>query len=414
MAINVLGINHKTAPIEIREKLVFDKESLPHALTDIKNIDGVNGVILLSTCNRTEVYTENDYDNSKIIEWLKNQNMTNDISDFTYNYYEEKAIKHLLNVTSGIDSMVVGENEILGQVKHAFKIADSNNMINTPLKKLFEFSFSVAKQVRTDTDIGANPVTFMFTAMTIIKKIFEDFNSKRATIVGAGHMSKLAIKYLQSHGINDIRLTNYNYDKGQKVAKEHGCIYSKIQYIGNLISTSDIIITSTSSSTPVIGKGLMESCLKTSKNLPVVIIDLGVPRDVETEISSLDNVFLYSIDDLGEVISKNFKLREEAVMEAKKIIDNKIDEFKQWLIQSDSEKLVKAYRGFVDDITHGAIIKTKKMIESGENIDQAIDYLASTLKNKLTHETTTKLREILPLLDESSLKKAEEIFKKNK
>ncbi|GIR56410.1 MAG: hypothetical protein CM15mP63_4150 [Gammaproteobacteria bacterium] len=259
MAINVLGINHKTAPIEIREKLVFDKESLPHALTDIKNIDGVNGVILLSTCNRTEVYTENDYDNSKIIEWLKNQNMTRDISDFTYNYYEEKAIKHLLNVTSGIDSMVVGENEILGQVKHAFKIADSNNMINTPLKKLFEFSFSVAKQVRTDTDIGANPVTFMFTAMTLIKKIFEDFNSKRATIVGAGHMSKLAIKYLQSHGINDIRLTNYNYDKGQKVAKEHGCIYSKIQYIGNLISTSDIIITSTSSSTPVIGKGLMEA-----------------------------------------------------------------------------------------------------------------------------------------------------------
>ena len=373
MAINVLGINHKTAPIEIREKLVFDKESLPHALTDIKNIDGVNGVILLSTCNRTEVYTENDYDNSKIIEWLKSQNMTNDISDFTYNYYEEKAIKHLLNVTSGIDSMVVGENEILGQVKHAFKIADSNNMINTPLKKLFEFSFSVAKQVRTDTDIGANPVTFMFTAMTLIKKIFEDFNSKRATIVGAGHMSKLAIKYLQSHGINDIRLTNYNYDKGQKVAKEHGCIYSKIQYIGNLISTSDIIITSTSSSTPVIGKGLMESCIKTSKNLPVVIIDLGVPRDVETEISSLDNVFLYSIDDLGEVISKNFKLREEAVMEAKKIIDNKIDEFKQWLILSDSEKLVKAYRGFVDDITHGAIIKTKKMIESGENIDQAIE-----------------------------------------
>ena len=135
MAINLLGINHKTAPIEIREKLVFDKESLPHALTDIKNIDGVNGVILLSTCNRTEVYTENDYDNSKIIEWLKNQNMTRDISDFTYNYYEEKAIKHLLNVTSGIDSMVVGENEILGQVKHAFKIADKVSR-NSTLKEI--------------------------------------------------------------------------------------------------------------------------------------------------------------------------------------------------------------------------------------------------------------------------------------
>ena len=412
MAINVLGINHKTAPIEIREKLVFDKESLPHALSDIKKIDGVNGVILLSTCNRTEVYTENDYDNSKIIEWLKNQNMADDITNFTYNHYEENAIKHLLNVTSGIDSMVVGENEILGQVKHAFKIADNNKVINTPLKKLFEFSFTVAKQVRTDTEIGTNPVTFMFTAMTLIKKIFESFDNKRATVVGAGHMSKLAIKYLQSHDVQDIRLTNYNYDKGQRVAREHGCIYSKIQYLGNLISTSDIIITSTSSSTPVIGKGLMESCLRTSKNLPVVIIDLGVPRDVEKEIATLDSVFLYSVDDLGEVISKNFKLREEAVMEAKKIIDSKIEEFKCWLIQSDSERLVKAYRGFVDDITYGAAIKTKKMIQSGEDIDNAIDYLASTLKNKLTHETTAKMREILPLLDESSLKKAEEIFKK--
>ncbi len=412
MAINVLGINHKTAPIEIREKLVFDKESLPHALSDIKKIDGVNGVILLSTCNRTEVYTENDYDNSKIIEWLKNQNMADDITNFTYNHYEENAIKHLLNVTSGIDSMVVGENEILGQVKHAFKVADNNKVINTPLKKLFEFSFTVAKQVRTDTEIGTNPVTFMFTAMTLIKKIFESFDNKRATVVGAGHMSKLAIKYLQSHDVQDIRLTNYNYDKGQRVAREHGCIYSKIQYLGNLISTSDIIITSTSSSTPVIGKGLMESCLRTSKNLPVVIIDLGVPRDVEKEIATLDSVFLYSVDDLGEVISKNFKLREEAVMEAKKIIDSKIEEFKCWLIQSDSERLVKAYRGFVDDITYGAAIKTKKMIQSGEDIDNAIDYLASTLKNKLTHETTAKMREILPLLDESSLKKAEEIFKK--
>lgn len=412
MAINVLGINHKTAPIEIREKLVFDKESLPHALLDIKNIDGVNGVILLSTCNRTEVYTENDFDNSKIIEWLKNQNMSDDITDFTYNYYEENAIKHLLNVTSGIDSMVIGENEILGQVKHAFKVANYNNAINTPLKKLFEFSFSVAKQVRTDTEIGTNPVTFMFTAMSLIKKIFEKFDNKRATVVGAGHMSTLAIKYLKSHGIEDIRLTNYNYDKGQKLAKEHGCVYSKIQYIGNLISSSDIIITSTSSSTPVIGKGLMESCIKTSNNLPVVIIDLGVPRDVEKEIATLDNVFLYSVDDLGEVISKNFKLREEAVNEAKIIIDSKIDEFKRWLIENESEKLVKAYRGFVDDISHGAAIKAKKMIESGEDIDRAIDYLASTLKNKLTHETTTKMREILPLLDESSLKKAEEIFKK--
>ena len=155
MTINVLGVNHKSAPIDIREKLVFDKHSIPKALEDIKNIEGVNEVVLISTCNRTEIYTENDIDNSKIIKWLSaNQNSVKDCEPFMYNYSEEKAIKHLFNVASGVDSMVIGENEILGQVKDAFKIADKNNCIKSSLKKLFEFSFSVAKQVRTKTDIG--------------------------------------------------------------------------------------------------------------------------------------------------------------------------------------------------------------------------------------------------------------------
>ncbi len=170
MAINILGINHKSAPIDIREKLMFDKNSLPLALNDIKKIDGVSGVIVLSTCNRTEIYTENDFDNAKIMQWFANQNMVENFELFTYSHYQDEAIKHLLNVTSGIDSMVIGENEILGQVKQAFKIADKNKVLSSPLKKLFEFSFSVAKQVRTNTDIGSNPVTFMFTTMSLIKK----------------------------------------------------------------------------------------------------------------------------------------------------------------------------------------------------------------------------------------------------
>ena len=170
MAINVLGINHKTTPIGIREKLVFDRKSVPQALKDIKKIKGVNEVVLLSTCNRTEIYTENDKDNSQILSWLRNQNSSVDITTYTYNHYDEDAIKHLFNVTSGVDSMVIGENEILGQVKNAFKIADDQKTVKTTLKRLFEYSFNVAKQVRTDTDIGSNPVSFMFTAMSLIKK----------------------------------------------------------------------------------------------------------------------------------------------------------------------------------------------------------------------------------------------------
>jgi len=315
-------------------------------------------------------------------------------------------------VTSGIDSMVIGENEILGQVKHAFKVADSEKTINPPLKRLFEYSFYVAKQVRTDTDIGANPVSFMFTAMSLIKKIFSELDSKRATVLGSGHMSQLALKYLQSHGINNIRLTNHSPEKGKKIALENGCVYSKIQYLGNLISTSDIIISSTSSSTPVIGKGLIESCIKTSSSLPIVIIDLGVPRDVEPEIATLDNVFLYSVDDLGKVIKNNFKIREKALKEANKIIDYKINEFKHWLDINESNNLIKSYRTFVDDITHGAVIKAKNQIESGKDIEECLLQLAESLKNKLTHETTSKIKEVLPLLDESTTKKAHDIFKK--
>ena len=252
----------------------------------------------------------------------------------------------------------------------------------------------------------------MFTAMSLIKKIFDNLESKTATVLGSGHMSQLALKYLQTHNLSDIRLTNHTPEKGKKIAQENDCSYSKIQYLGNLISVSDIVISCTSSTTPVIGKGLVESCLKTSNKSPLVIIDLGVPRDVEPEIARLDNVYLYSIDDLGKVIENNYKIREKAVVEAKKIIDYKISEFKDWLKTNQTNNLLKSYRGYVDDITYGAVIKTKKLIDSGHNIDDALMQLAESLKNKLTHETTTKIREILPLLDESTAEKAQDIFKK--
>ena len=205
---------------------------------------------------------------------------------------------------------------------------------------------------------------------------------------------------------------NKNYSNLKKVADENNCVYSKIHYLGNLISSSDIVISSTSSSTPIIGKGLIESCLKTTTNLPLVIIDLGVPRDVEPEIAKLDNVYLYSIDDLGKVIKNNFKIRENALNEANNIISHKISEFKKWLNTNQSNDLIKTYRSYIDDITLGAVIKAKKQIESGENLDQCLMQLAESLKNKLTHQTTSQMRDLLPLLDEVAAKKAKEIFKK--
>ena len=413
MSINILGLNHKTAPIDIREKIVFNHAEVPLTLKKLKNIEGVNEVVLLSTCNRTEIYTENDKDNQKVINWLNNnQTSVKDYLPYTYTYEGEEAIKHLFHVASGMDSMVIGETEILGQVKDAYRIANEHKSINSSLKRLFEFAFSVAKEVRTNTEIGSNPITFMFTSITLIKKIYTSIENLRALVVGSGDMTNLAIKYLQSNKINQITLTSRKVDKGKTIAEENNCRFNRLQDLGNIISNHDIIITCTSSSLPIIGKGMVESSLSKRTNNPITIIDLGVPRDVESEIKEIDGIYLYTIDDLGKVIENNYKIRREALAQAEKIIDYKIIEFRNWLANKKSDTLIKSYRDYVDDITDGAIIKTKKMIDNGKDINEALLYLATTLKNKLTHETTSKLKEVFPLLDESKSLKIKKIFKK--
>ena len=413
MSINILGLNHKTAPINIREKVVFNREEVPLTLKRLKNIEGVNEVVLLSTCNRTEIYTENDSDNEKVISWFNsNQTSVKDYLPYTYTYSNEDAIKHLFHVASGMDSMVIGETEILGQVKDAYKLANENKSINSSLKRLFEFAFSVAKEVRTNTEIGSNPITFMFTSITLIKKIFTSIQELKALVIGSGDMISLAIKYLQSNKINQITLTSRNSEKGKDLADENNCRFNRLQDIGSVIADHDIIITSTSSSLPIIGKGMIESSLRKRANHPIVIIDLGVPRDVESEIKEIDGIYLYTIDDLGKVIENNYKIRRQALTQAEKIIGYKIIEFKNWLTNKKSDVLIKSYREYVDDITDGAVIKTKKMIDNGEDVNEALLYLAGTLKNKLTHETTSKLKEIFPFLDESQALKIRETFKK--
>jgi len=414
MSINVIGLNHKTASIKIREKLIFNSENIPLALKKIRKIDGVNEALILSTCNRTEIYTENSVDNKKVLDWLNKQDVIKDCLPYTYNYADEKAVSHLFHVASGMDSMVIGEVEILGQVKEAYKLANKSKSINSGLKRLFELAFSVAKNIRTNTDIGSNPISFMFTSITLIKKIFKSIEDKKSLLIGSGEMINLAIKYLQSNKINQITLSTRNREKGEKMAQENNCRFARLQDLSQVMLDNDIIITSTSSSLPIIGKGTIESSIKNKNNRPIVIIDLGVPRDVESEIAELDGVYLYTIDDLGKVIENNYKIRQQAFVQAEKIINYKIIEFKNWLILNKSNTLVKSYREYVDDITDGTIIKAKKMSENGVHIDEILKYVAESLKNKLTHETTSKLKEITPLLDESASKRIKDIFKKDK
>ena len=413
MTISVIGLNHKSANIDVREKFSFTSDSASLLLRRIKKVSGILEVIVVSTCNRTEIYCESANGSDDIKNWLLSDNEYKSFARHLYIHQEEDAIEHLFKVVAGLDSMVIGESEVLGQVKTAYKIALDNKSIDGKLKRLFEYSFSVAKNVRTNTDIGGNAISFMYTSILLIKKIFSTVEEKKCLLIGAGEMTELALKYLKSNNVNDITICNRKEEKGKKLALENSCRYSNLNSLSTIIHNYDVIITSTSSSLPLIGKGNIENALIKRNNDSIVIIDLGVPRDVESQIKTLDNVYLYTIDDLGQIIEKNYKIREKSIKDAEEIIKFKIVEYKNWLSENNSTEIIKNYREYVDDITNGIVIKAKRMAKNSEDINQIIDYVSETLKKKLAHETTIKLKELYPNLDEDKIEKLNKLFKEN-
>ena len=413
MTISVIGLNHKSANIDIRERFSFTADNASLLLRRIKKVRDILEVIVVSTCNRTEIYCESTNGADDIKNWLLSEKEYKSFAKHLYIHQEEDAIEHLFKVVAGLDSMVIGESEVLGQVKTAYKIALDNKSIDGKLKRLFEYSFSVAKNVRTNTDIGGNAISFMYTSILLIKKIFSTVEEKKCLLIGAGEMTELALKYLKSNNVNDITICNRKEEKGKKLALENSCRYSNLNNLSTIIHNYDVIITSTSSSLPLIGKGNIENALIKRNNDSIVIIDLGVPRDVESQIKTLDNVYLYTIDDLGQIIEKNYKIREKSIKDAEEIIKFKIVEYKNWLSENNSTEIIKNYREYVDDITNGIVIKAKRMAKNSEDINQIIDYVSETLKKKLAHETTIKLKELYPNLDEDKIEKLNKLFKEN-
>ena len=413
MTISVIGLNHKSANIDIREKFSFTADSASLLLRRIKKFRDIQEVIVVSTCNRTEIYCESANGSDDIKNWLLSEKEYKSFAKHLYIHQEEDAIKHLFKVVAGLDSMVIGESEVLGQVKTAYKTALDNKSIDGKLKRLFEYSFSVAKNIRTNTDIGGNAISFMYTSILLIKKIFSTVEEKKCLLIGAGEMTELALKYLKSNNVNEITICNRKEEKGKKLAIENDCRYSNLNNLSTIIHEYDVIITSTSSSLPLIGKGNIENALIKRNNDSIVIIDLGVPRDVESQIKTLDNVYLYTIDDLGQIIEKNYKIREKSIKDAEEIIKFKIVEYKNWLSENNSAEIIKNYREYVDDITNGIVIKAKRMAKNSEDINQIIDYVSEALKKKLAHETTIKLKELYPNLDEDKIERLNKLFKEN-
>jgi len=395
MALLALGINHKTASVSVREKVAFPPELLADALKQIMQLPHIEEASILSTCNRTEVYCNADAEGYHVLlEWLSEfHNIpVNELTASSYIYWDEKAVNHMMSVASGLDSMVLGEPQILGQLKSAYASSQKMGTINGVLGRLFETSFSVAKRVRTDTSIGENPVSVAFAAVSLASKLFSDFSNKKALLIGAGKTIELVARHLCEAGVVDITVANRTLARAQVLAGEFDGQAILLPDIPDYLPKADIVIASTASPLPILGKGAVERALKIRKHQPIFMVDIAVPRDVEPQVAELEDVFLYTVDDLKQVIDQNVKSREGAAEEARHLIESGAVEFISHLRTRDAFDVLKQFRSKAERLKTQELERALKALKNGGNPEKILQTLANGLTNKIIHAPTVQVR----------------------
>ncbi len=323
MPLKILGLNHTTAPVEIREQVIYTDATVPGALAAIRALPGIDEAVLLSTCNRTEIYVDSALDNDdSLLEWLvADQNLTDEAHEALFVLADDAAVRHLFRVACGLDSMVLGEPQILGQLKEAFRQADTAGAVGTSLGRLFQHTFAVAKKVRTDTEIGSSPVSVAYAAVSLASQFFSGFQRHTALLIGAGSTIELVARHLRGRGIGRLFVANRDFDRAQNLASQFDGFALPLSELAGTLPDADILISSTASTDFIVSKDLMESAIRSRKRKPVFAVDLAVPRDLDPAIQELDDVYLYSIDDLDKVIMEGLSNRQSAATDANRILD---------------------------------------------------------------------------------------------
>lgn len=396
MALLTIGLNHKTAPVDIRERVNFGPDIIVAALRSLSERPGVDEAVILSTCNRTEVYcTLNGGERSEIDTWLAEFHglELETISPYLYGHQDSAGVQHLLRVASGLDSMVIGEPQILGQVKQAYQTANEAATAGKLLGRLFQHTFSVAKQVRTDTAIGHSPVSIAFAAVSLARQIFSDLSQQTALLIGAGETIELAARHLHQHGVGHIIVANRTIERAHTLANQFDGFAIALTEIPSHLAEADIVISSTASPLPVLGKGTVESALKKRRHQPVFMVDIAVPRDIEAEVAELKDVYLYTVDDLQEVIQENMRSRQEAAAQAEEIIDLHTEEFMAWLRSLDALGMIQDYRKQAEKMRNEVLRRALGQLQTGKPPEQVLQFLAHTLTNKLLHTPSTQIRQ---------------------
>lgn len=395
MPLVVIGINHKTAPLEIREKLVFTPEQIAHALQQLLRLQDVREAAIISTCNRSELYCHlaDSAPSEAVTEWWGGYHHINShhFSPYLYIHREAEAVRHVLRVACGLDSMVLGEPQILGQLKSAFNTAEKQGALGKQLRRLFQHAFAVAKQVRTDTAIGSSAVSVAFAAVSLAKQIFADLRDQQALLIGAGETIELAARHLHGNGLRGAFVANRTVERAAILAQEIGAQAIALPDIPNVLHQADIVVSSTASPLPILGKGAVEKALRQRRRKPMFLVDLAVPRDIEAEVAELDDVYLYTVDDLESVIQDNLASRREAASQAERIIDAQTEHFMGWLRAQEAVHLIRHYRERAEHERDEILQKALRQLEHGRPPEQVLAYLADTLTNKLIHDPSAAL-----------------------
>jgi glutamyl-tRNA reductase len=378
-----VGANYASCPVGVREKLSVDISDLQETLADSKARYGFEEVMILSTCNRTEVYAVCS-SLSAVSRWFVERiNVREeDISSYLYSFEDESVARHLYRVCSGMDSMVLGETQILGQVKKFFQYARDSKTIGSDLNKLFQMSFSVAKKVRTTTAIGENSISLGAATFTLAERIFPDLTSRRVLLIGAGEMIQLCAEHLFGKSITNLYFTNRTPQRVAELAKNTGGEVLPFGVFTEQLHLFDVVISSTASVIPLIGKGTVERAINLRKHRPILFIDLAVPRDVEPEVSQLDDVFLYSIDDMEDIVRSNMTLRRSAIVEADAIIEEGVAQFLAWNTSDESVEVLKAFREFGEELAQQELIKALDALKRSENPEEVLHSFTNALGKK--------------------------------
>lgn len=391
MTLFACGINHSTTPVTLRERVAFAPDQAKIALQELINVGAANEAMILSTCNRVEIYTDTR-DGRVLKDWIAN-NLPLPLDPYWYIFQEKQAVSHIMRVASGLDSMILGENQIFGQMKEAYCLAKETGTLGSRLQRLLQRAFNVSKQVRHDTNISANPVTLGYAALTLAKRIFSDLSKARVMLIGAGETVELTALHLLKQGITRFIIASRSSERAQALANRLSADIIAMADIPLFLQEADIVISATASDLPILGKGAVERAIKARKHKPIFMVDLAVPRDIEPEVSALEDIYLYNIDDLKSIIEENQQSRQAAAWQAESIIELQAEHFIKDLQSLDANNLIKQFRENLFNLSQLELQRAYTRLDQGIDPKAVLNQLTHNLVNKLSHTPCTQLKQ---------------------